>query len=158
MSSGFDTALVRVGLSAGTASGTCGISPSFSSLSCLSPALKQPQLPGKPFVSPPAPSYVFPRLCHPVVLGSTGPGRDIGKCPERAPLKQPGPAGDGFVPQGDSTEPRLRGEAFLLIPPNFPTPAAALQRGPGPVRGAFHTEGSRQLFFIESSSAGRTLH
>lgn len=51
-----------------------------------------------------------------------------------------------------------RGEAFLLIPPNFPTPAAALQRGPGPVRGAFHTEGSRQLLFIESSSAGRTLH
>lgn len=55
-------------------------------------------------------------------------------------------------------EPGPQGEAFLLIPPNFPTPAAALQRGPGPVRGAFRMEGSRQLLFIESSSTGRTLH
>lgn len=48
--------------------------------------------------------------------------------------------------------------AFLLLPPNFPSAAAALQRGPDPERGAFLTEGSRQLLFIESSSAGRTLH
>lgn len=54
--------------------------------------------------------------------------------------------------------PELQEEAFLLISPNFPTLAAALQRGPGPVHGAFRMKGSRQLLFIESSSAGRTLH
>lgn len=70
----------------------------------------------------------------------------------------PGQLGTDPSPRGDSAEPGRRGSPFLLLPPNFPSPAAALQRGPGPVRGAFRTEGSRQLLFIESSSAGRTLH
>lgn len=80
-------------------------------------------------------------------------GRFPGQCLELVPLEH---SGDRPVPQ----EAPMVGQwvAFLLLPPNFPSAAAALQRGPDPERGAFLTEGSRQLLFIESSSAGRTLH
>lgn len=108
------------------------------------------------------PSCTFPHLPQTLPSHSTGQHRPWARRrrgPGASSIETARASWGRIRPPGrQHFEPRPRGEAFLLIPPNFPTLAAALQRGPGPVRGAFRTEGSRQLLFIESSSAGRTLH